>query len=207
MPATVSLEEGIGGHDNFPHDGSDGDFCWFSCIDHRLILGFEVWVEACGDESLHEQRLSHVGAPSADEAFTFPLARLSRNRSQTRQRCSLFVIEAPKFGHGCDELVGCQGPYTCNAGEDLVSARQCCIGCNDAGDFGIQHLKMSFDLLEALPALPFEQWDCEVLFPIFECGAVPNKTVACINEFSQLGLLRTSCRPDRRLQGGGHAGE
>jgi len=88
-----------------------------------------------------------------------------------------------------------------------MTACEGAIGSDPAGDFGIECLDMPIDLFEPLPALALEESHREVLLPIPERGPITHQAVAGIDKFSHLGLLRASSRSDRRLQGGGHAGQ
>ncbi len=50
--------------------GSDGDLGWLASDDHQLIFGFEVGIEAGGDQRWHEEGLPHIG-PAATKLFPF----------------------------------------------------------------------------------------------------------------------------------------
>ena len=66
---------------------------------------------------------------------------------------------------------------------------------------------MALDLLEPLSALPLEQGDGDVFLTVLERRAIAHQAIAGIDKFGQVGLLGTSGRPYRRLQGCGHAGQ
>jgi hypothetical protein len=189
LPAAVCFEQGVGGDDEFAHDGGDGDLGWFSGGDELLVLCFEVWVEARSDECWHVECLPHVGATTSDEALAFPLSGLSRDGGKTGERCGLFVLKAAQFGHGGDELVGGQRSDTGDAGQDLVPAREYGIGRDQAGDLGIERVDMALDLFEALFALAFQDRDGEVLFAVLERGAITHEAITGIDKLGKLGLL------------------
>jgi hypothetical protein len=96
-------------------------------------------------------------------------------------------------------MIGGERAEPGDAGEDVVAPGELFVGGDDGRDLGVQR----GDLFEALAALPLEQRDGEVL----ECGAIADQSVAGVDEFGQLVLLRAASRPDRRLQRDRHAGE
>ena len=57
-----------------------------------LVFGFEIGIEASGDERWHVEGMPDVGASAANEALAFPLAGLSRERSKASERCSLVDV-------------------------------------------------------------------------------------------------------------------
>ena len=119
----------------------------------------------------------------------------------------MLVLEATEFGHRGDELVGSERSHASDAGEDLVSAGECCIGGDQVGDLSVERFDMPIDLVKPLPTLALEKSDGEVFLAVFERGAITRQTVAGIDQFGHLGLLRAARRPDRRLEGGSHAGQ
>lgn len=148
------------------------------------------------------------------------MPRLAGDRGEAGERSGLLVLEAAEFGpfdclpaagaqerHSGDKLVGGKGADAGDAGQDLVAAGKCRIGGDQVGDFGIECLDMPVDLFEPLAALALEEGDSEVLAPVLERRAITHQTVTRVDQLGHLGLLCASGRPDRWLQGGGHAGQ
>ena len=207
LPASICFEQGVCGDDELSHDGGDGDLGGFSCCDELLVFGLQVRVVASSDEGRHVESLPDIGSAAADEALAFPCAGLSCHRSETGEASGLLVLEATEFGHRGDELVGSERPDASDAGEDLVSAGECCIGGDQVGNLSVERFDMPIDLVKLLPTLALEKSDGEVFLAVFERGAITRQTVAGIDQFGHLGLLRAARRPYRRLEGGSHAGQ
>jgi hypothetical protein len=140
-------------------------------------------------------------------ADAFPLSGLACDGCKAGKGRGLFVIEAAEFRHGGDERVGGQRSDARDAAEDLVPAGEHGIGGDQAGDLGVERLDMPVDLFEPLAALALEEGDAEVLLAVQTRGPITHQAVAGIDAFSHLGLLRASGGPDRRPEGGGHAGQ
>lgn len=152
----------------------------------------------------HVERLPDIGASASDEALAFPLTGLA---GEAGERCGLLVLAAAKLGHCGDELIGGQRSHAGDAGEDLVPAGECCVGGDEFGDLGIERFDMPTDLLKPLPTLALEQGDGEVFLAVLERGPVTHQAIAGIDKLGHLDLLRGSCAPDLRLQGGSHPGQ
>nr|KIS30149.1 hypothetical protein TQ38_24305 [Novosphingobium sp. P6W] len=122
--------------------------CWF---------GFEIRIEAGGDQGRHVEDLSNIGPAAADEAFAFPLSGLARDGSKSDMRGGLLVIERSEFGHGGDDLVGGECAEASDAGENVVAPGELCIGSNDGRDFSVERGDVACDLFEPLAALALER--------------------------------------------------
>ena len=79
------FDAGVGEDDELSHDGGDGLLRGLSGRDELFVLGFEVRIEAHGDESRHGEGLTHMPAPAVDEGLARPCAGLSRSG---RRACS-----------------------------------------------------------------------------------------------------------------------
>ena len=88
-----------------------------------------------------------------------------------------------------------------------MSTGECGIGSDQSGDLGVKRFDMSVDLVKPLPALALEQNDGEVFLAVVECRTITHQPVAGIDDLCHLNLRHAAGRPDRRLQGGGHAGQ
>lgn len=73
------------------------------------------------------------------------------------------------------------------------------VGGDEACDLGVERGDVAGDLFEALAARAPKQRYSQVLFAVLERGTIAHQSVAGVDEFGQLVLLWTACRPDRRL--------
>lgn len=154
-----------------------------------LVFGFQVRVVARCDESRHAEGLPDIGASAAVEALAFPLTGLARHGSEAGERCGLLVLDAAKLWHRGDELIGGHRSHAGDAGEDLMSAGQCSIGGDQAGDLGVERFDMPIDLVQPLPSLTFEQSDDEDFLAVLERGPITHQPVAGIDQLGELRLL------------------
>ena len=66
-PKSVCFNEHICEFNELSHEGSKGDFWRFTCFDHGLIFGLEVWIEPHGDKSWHVEGVSHNFSATLNE--------------------------------------------------------------------------------------------------------------------------------------------
>ena len=59
----------------------------------RFVFGFQVGVEADGDEGRHVERLPQGGPSAADEALAAMLARVAGDRREASEACCASLIE------------------------------------------------------------------------------------------------------------------
>ena len=77
-----------------------------------------------------------------------------------------------------------------------MPAGKCGIRSDKTGDLAVEGLDVPIDLLNPLPTLALEKGNSEVLFPVFERGAITDQAIAGIDKFGHLRLLPASGGPD-----------
>ena len=122
-PRSPSLEECVSEDDELSHDGCDGHFCGLSGSQQGVVLGFEVFVEAGGDERRHIKRLPDDGAGAANEGAAGPASGLPRHGGETCEACGLAWLKRPEFGHFDQQGEGGEACEAGNGDEDGEAPR------------------------------------------------------------------------------------
>ena len=93
------FQEAVHEDDEFAHDGSEGDFRWFSGGAEPGIKGFEDVVMADGAQGGHVKRLPDGTAPATDATEAGLMAAVTIVRGDPSQGRSGLVGESAQFWH------------------------------------------------------------------------------------------------------------
>jgi hypothetical protein len=108
----------IGQDDELAHDRRQGDFGRLSRPEQRLVLGFQIRIEAGCHQRRHGQRLAHMGATTADRAAATRGSTIAGHRSQAGEAGHLALFESSKVRHVDEQTQGRDLGNTGNAHED-----------------------------------------------------------------------------------------
>jgi len=119
-------------HEEFAHDGDEGDFVGFTGGTQALINGLEDGVAARGSECSHVQRVSHLAASATDGAGSSERTAVAIKRGQSSQGRDFIFGQRPEFRHGSQQGRSGKGAHT--------------LDLDEPGNFGAQ-VRVAFDYL------------------------------------------------------------
>ena len=108
-PESVGFDEIVGHDDQLSHQHGESDFGRFSCGAEGLVFGFEVWIEAHGNEGGHVKGLSQVVPSALNERLSGPVSGLAGHRGESREACGLLAVQGADFGHLDQDRCGADG--------------------------------------------------------------------------------------------------
>jgi hypothetical protein len=142
--------------------GDLGRLCRF---DEVVVFFFEVRIESHGDESGHVDGCRTLARPPRMKAR----GRIGGRRREACETCSLSGVRRfDEQGEGVD------GRHARNAGQDREVSDEACIRSGNFEDCRIDRRDLTFDLIETLGILAFQQ--CEIL-----ANGTPATPSACSN--------------------------
>ena len=207
LPSAIGFEKGVGEHDEFAHDRGQGDFSGFSGVDELEVFGFQVGIEASGDERWHGERLTQAGAPASNEGAPSPAAGLACDWRKPDEACGLTRFERAEFGHFDQQGKGGDVGYARNAGQDGEAIGEARVGFDDPEDCRFDGRDLTIDLLEALSVLTLQQRERQDFSAVPGGGAILHQGFASDVDLLQFEQNLAWSRARLQFQQGAHASQ